>query len=574
MNPRMMATRTKHRIESLATHTTIASTTNRGACRRQPPPIHYSYYSRRGENRRDRAGRIATRKAAGISKRIRTIDRRSVRERYARNLVAAMGFPSVRHIFLSVLLATIEAAAATEATRDALATNHLRHGDRFHRRAEENRGSDRKHDLDREPERKHEAGTAADEAVYTDTHTDCSAAPARDGMSPRGVRRSAIAAELSRLAYELGEDPLAAKDSGLGFETAYGSYHSSGIDAVYSARIGSEYCAVAFRGTDSGGEDYRSDLLSNLSVGPVGYGNEDSHSCEVHSGFHEAYYGFEHRSEGVEAFLETCLEGCPGCEVLLTGHSQGGSIAEVAALYYLRGENNATPRSDKRNPAKVHVVTFGAPQALGAGCLPLFSREERCNFLHYVMTTEGSLGRGLVYDPVPMLSHRALVDRDNDGTMDASWDTYARNGGLAFVGFEVFVSAEDPSSVLFGALDAHYPAPTGALDWSIDSHNKALYAGVLAEQAGLYPPGDLGHVVCHLPTDGLAAGAPCNPAESGVPCGTGECAAGGSGGWWNRWWPTGHTCAGGAGAADRFCHERPPEWTFVGRGEKGRDQHQ
>eukprot|EP00536_Pseudo-nitzschia_multiseries_P006861 jgi/Psemu1/16292/gm1.16292_g len=393
--------------------------------------------------------------------------------------------------FLSMLSRNIETTTATAtatatSTTDKSGNNQLRHRNRLRRRIKEK-----------------------------DNDGDCSAALPRDGMSPSDVKRSATAAKMSYLVYKLGEGTLAAEDEAISelLGGSYGAYYESGIDAVYNARIGNDYCVVAFRGTFDQQEEWRKDAMSNFLVDPVEFHSEGSALCDIHGGFHASYFQFEHRSAGIVDFLETCRSDCPSCEVLLTGHSQGGAIAEVAAFYYLgvngNGNEEKTEKKTEEEAAlepKVHVVTFGSPQALGAGCLPLFTKEERCRFSHYVMTIEGTLGTGLTYDPIPMVYPRALGDLDNDGEMNSYMDSYARHGGLAFVGFEIFLNSLDPSSVFLGGFDDHYSVATSRLDWTTDSHDKKLYAEVLAKQAELYSSSGDARTECYLPTDGFSLG--------------------------------------------------------------------
>ena len=427
---------------------------------------------------------------------------------------------------------------------------------------------------------------------------------------------------MSVLVYDLYKNPRAAEDDaysdlfGDPFDngpeattTTFGNYYESGIDAVYTVRIRNDYCFVAFRGTTGKDDVAMDDMLSNFDVDPVWfdveddkdeeeegarskrkeeeYNDENSRSCDIHNGFYDSYFNFEHRSSGVEDFIRNCSGECPGCDVVLTGHSQGGAIAEVAALDLYGGETRTTndaaaavvPNNNNNNN-NLYVVTFGAPQGLGAGCLPLFAKEERCRFYRYVMTTEGPLGRGLVYDPVPMGYPRALGDFDNDGVYDgaAAAGTYARNGGLAFVGHELFLNAGNPSAIALGPFDGHYGVEASKYDWTKEAHGSEQYASVLIEQSrqfyynygsssgssnGYESSNDDKKNNCYLSTDGFSLGSLCNTDESSLHCtdGVSECKRNG---WW---WGSENTCQaiddGDSSSVrgtieDRFCHKALP----------------
>lgn len=406
---------------------------------------------------------------------------------------------------------------------------------------------------------------------------DCSVELSRDGMSRADVKRSAVAATLSSLVYKLLKNPLAADDPRyvevFRGQDRRGIFYESGIDAVYAARIRNEYCVAAFRGTYNRQDDPRKDWESNFDIEPVEFSMEDvsekekksdadaDSMCDMHSGYHNSYFNFEYRLS-VEDFLQTCSEKCPECDVVLTGHSQGGGIAEVAALYYKKAR--ASP------PDNLYVITFGAPQGLGAGCAPLFAREERCRFYRYIMTVEGTFGRGLVYDPVPMVSPRyTLGDFDNDGILDESEssDSYARHGGLAYLGHEIFLNDDHSSALALGPFDGHYNVGSTKYDLTLASHQGVRYMDVLVEQSqGIFLGSekyyDRDDYDCYLPTDGFPLGARCNKDESDLHCASGvsECERG-------FWLWSENTCQfidGVEGAAwDRFCHRRPPQWTMV-----------
>ena len=216
-------------------------------------------------------------------------------------------------LFLPVLV------ARNKVTAELSYTTNLRHGNpplaqQFHRHVKsEGQGSD----------------------------NDCSVELSRDGMSPAAVKRSFVAAKLSSLVYDLYNFPDAAGQpayAGLFLgQIQRGVYYEAGIDAVYTIRIRNEYCVAAFRGTLDMNNFNRLDLESNFDVDPVEFQmtqeeedskkdskkGSDAAMCDIHSGYYESYWNFEYRLS-VEDFLQTCSEECPDCQVILTGHSQGG----------------------------------------------------------------------------------------------------------------------------------------------------------------------------------------------------------------------------------------------------------
>ena len=394
---------------------------------------------------------------------------------------------------------------------------------------------------------------------------DCSIEMSRDGMPPADVKRSSVAAKLSFLVYDLDDAPAVANElfDGQDFR---GVLYESGIDAVYTARIGNEFCVAAFRGTKMKQDDGMKDIESNSDIDPIEFemgdtskkekkGGIDAALCDTHSGFHSSYFDFDYRLS-VEDFLETCREECPECDVVLTGHSQGGGIAEIAALQYKKSMNST--------PDNLYVITFGAPQALGAGCLPLFANEERCRIFRYAMTAEGPWGRGLIYDPIPMICPRGLGDFDNDGVIDPtlSSDSYARYGGLAFLGHELFLYAGNPSALTLGPFDGHYIVGTSKYDLSFGSHGIRLYMSILDGQIqSLYTENN---DECYLPTNGFSLGSLCNKDESDFHCveGFSECKR-------NGWfWGSENTCQAIGGSSSSvnthpLCQKRPLQWTMV-----------
>ena len=285
------------------------------------------------------------------------------------------------------------------------------------------------------------------------------------------------------------------------------------------------------------------DMFSNLYIEPVVFnetnvvnsdeGSDDNEDimCDMHQGYHDAYVNFEYRSS-VEDFLRNCKAECPDCDVVLAGHSQGGGIAAIASLCL--------------QDLMSYVITFGAPQSLGAGCLEIFNVEERCRWYHYIMATKGPLGRGLVYDPIPML-YSKLLDNPKDDDQ-----TYARNGGLSFIGNEIIISSDEPSSVIYVGFDEHRFVDLTKIDATGSAHSETLYANVLERQSELYTYDDNhnidddhnaeGETNCtgsscrqyFLPSMGFSVGSLCNPEEKTCVEGT-ECGNKQQDWWFGSW---------------------------------------
>jgi len=340
----------------------------------------------------------------------------------------------------------------------------------------------------------------------------CSTRLLEEGIPPRDVQRSAVAAKLSHLVYDVNElrgdtNKISSLMESHGFSNS--TYFEKGIDAILATKHEDGYCMLGFRGTT---KFQVLDWLSNLDASPVEYNGGDNNNnnnnldnttptgCDLHSGYYESYVNFGFKSE-VEEYLEDCTRDCPTCDVVLTGHSQGGAIAEIAALF-------SNDRYDgKTTTQPTFVITFGAPHALGEKCLEWLSEDERCRWYHYVMATKegGLFGTGLVYDPVATLySNTFLVFNDTENVIER---TFARNGGIAYPGHTIIVSSEDPASSYYGGFDGRFTIVTTdmTIDTSGDAHRYGLYEKVLAEQNDLYAGGST-----TLPTHGFSVGSVCD----------------------------------------------------------------
>ena len=333
----------------------------------------------------------------------------------------------------------------------------------------------------------------------------CSDKIRNDGLSQKEIKRSAIASRLTELLYNLDGGSSDSKDNNKDnnkkgdngnnrlFSESYGfyngTYYESGIDAAYTLRhqtyiddnsdaIDDEYCFVIFRGTT---RTSMKDWFSNADTDPVEYLDQ----CDIHQGYYDAY-NFEYRSL-IESFVTTCSHECSGCDIVLSGHSQGGSIAEIAGLYLqdqLQPQNHTdhtNDDNDNESSSSLYVITFGSPQALGKGCMQLLSSvTTHCNWYHYIMTTTGVLGREIVYDPVPMMySH--YFDKLNDTFVIAN--TYARYGGLAYIGHEIVLGGSyDTTRTYYSGFNTHGIRDYTKIDTTGRAHAYELYTTVLESQ--------------------------------------------------------------------------------------------
>ena len=260
---------------------------------------------------------------------------------------------------------------------------------------------------------------------------------------------------------------------------------------------------AVYRGTqpellESGG---REDWLSNVDLRESTVKYNGAATCHVHRGYHEAYTKFGYRTH-VEQYLKECQQSCgPSCDIVMTGHSQGGSIAVVAAIEWMmmmimQDDDTSVKQQQPQQQQSTtvpYVVTFGAPQGLGTGCRGLLEalgsryygqqqqhhqqQQQRisCQWFHYIMSTAGAFG--LTYDAVPMvfphlLKGLAAYAKGNGGVDDDDDDQ-----GFAFLGHELLVSTQQVDSILYIGLDEHrFDMP-----YSARAHWDWLYRDVMMD---------------------------------------------------------------------------------------------
>jgi len=229
-------------------------------------------------------------------------------------------------------------------------------------------------------------------------------------LSDKIIHLSKIAAELSNEAYN--EDP-----SGEGYDS-FSFFDDEPDQALVAKKDG--YCFAAFRGTTLTAEDWAQNIkLGSADVcatNPDGSGEKEC--CSVRVGFNEAYA--TNYDKDMEQSLRECASDCPQPDecVVLTGHSQGGAIAAVAALHL-----------PDLNP---YVITFGQPPTVNMPC-ELVSSSRWYRFVNTKSTQFG-----LYYDPVPFspkmgtedVGHMIMLSDDFTGVAYMGLDAQMRFGPL------------------------------------------------------------------------------------------------------------------------------------------------
>lgn len=228
-------------------------------------------------------------------------------------------------------------------------------------------------------------------------------------LSEAVMKLTKEAARLSILAYE----EVAPNDTITHDYEAFG-YYDDEPDQALTAKTSDGYCYVAFRGTSLTFEDWSQNIeIGNIEVCNAGKAKGNNRACcTSRVGFYDAY-DTQYRAN-VEASVRECAKSCPNRDecVILTGHSQGGAVAAVAALFLA-----------DLNPT---VITFGQPPTVNAPCGLLTSDR----IYRFVNTKQTQVG--IAYDPVPMAPG---LGADHFGNM--------------------IILSDDPTGVAFIGLDAN-----------------------------------------------------------------------------------------------------------------------
>lgn len=157
-------------------------------------------------------------------------------------------------------------------------------------------------------------------------------------------------------------------------------------------------CWIAFRATTWTADDWAQNLNPRYSESVCRPDSSSTQCCTTRQGFEEAYQETNYW-QALQDSLDECVSGsglsstgtahpaCPNgqpCPVVLTGTSQGGAIAQVAAVYL-----------QNYNPT---VITFGQPPTMNDGCTAMDSNR-LYRFVNTVINDQGLLK----YDAVPFL---------------------------------------------------------------------------------------------------------------------------------------------------------------------------
>jgi hypothetical protein len=230
-------------------------------------------------------------------------------------------------------------------------------------------------------------------------------------------------------------------------------------EKTITARIGNA-CVLAFRGSSLRHLEWWNEWKTNFDLGQV---TVERH-CTVTRGIRDAY--LTDNVGYVEDDMHMCLSSCPECSLVITGHGQGGAIANVAGVLF---------ESYGYSP---YVITFGQPKVLGGRC-----QVNSAKWFRFILAEPGLLR--LRYDVVPMLP-----------------------GTGTFYGHEILVSRDDLTGVEYYGLDKH--EIKGAVSTAAHRRSNYLYSLYKIRENG-FP----------IRTTGFRNGSRCSKDHE---CSSGKCA--------------------------------------------------
>jgi len=209
-------------------------------------------------------------------------------------------------------------------------------------------------------------------------------------------------------------------------------FYLDDVDAVVTAKYRNKFCMVAFRGTTKSVDDWMQNLDTRKQKV---LRNKRNTKCLSTRGWVKAYrFTYENN---VLADVIQCKKDCPACEIVLTGHSQGGALATIAAVVYGAHDYHLDP----------YVFTFGAPGALSAKCKKYIHSSK---WFRFILSIPGPF-RSLSYDPTPFELFGELH------------------------GHEFYISSEDSTGIAYTGIDKHVDNHP----YNIDAHSMNKYQDTL-----------------------------------------------------------------------------------------------
>jgi pimeloyl-ACP methyl ester carboxylesterase len=227
-------------------------------------------------------------------------------------------------------------------------------------------------------------------------------------------------------------------------------YFNAEPDQALMVQTSDNRCFVAFRGTSLTIEDWSQNLEIGTEDVCINVAGKEK-CCTSRVGFYDAY-DTPYRKD-VEDRIRQCASLCQDRDdcVIITGHSQGGAIAVVAAVILA-----------DLNP---YVITFGQPPTLDTPCDLLTTQR----IFRYVNTIQTNLG--IAYDPVPMAPG---LGADHFGNMIVLGDDPT---GVAFIGLD----AREYLEPYLNGIEAHYMTGNGTHPGYADR------IGALTQSNATYP---------------------------------------------------------------------------------------